>query len=116
MEVTLRILSLAVYLIAGTWLAYRWVFSTRGDGSVKCSRSNKILFILVAWIGVFALGAIQTQISVAYFNPADFQEDRGLTAEAANDVVAINVLALFFGWILALVCLGIAMLIRSRHP
>ena len=89
--------------------------STRGDGSEQRGSGGKITFIIVAWIGAFVLGAIQTRISIAYFNPADFPEDRGLPAEVAYGGVGNNVFTLFFGWLLALICIGIANLFKTKQ-
>ena len=115
MEVALRVLSLAIYLIVGSLLAYRWVVSTRGDGSDTRRSISKIAFVIVAWIGVFVLGAFQARISIAYFDPSDFPEDRGLPAEVTYDGVGNNVFALFFGWVLVLICIGIAKVFKPKQ-
>ena len=110
MEVALRILSLVVYLIAGSWLASAWLVSARTHGASKSKTGRKITFVIVCWIGAIILGAIQTRISIEGFDPADFPEDRGLPADVAYDGVGNNVFALCFGWVLGLACVGIAKL------
>ena len=113
MEATLRVFSLVINLIVVSLLAYRWVILSHDDELKK--RGKKITFIIVAWAGVFALGTIQTRISIAYFNPADFPEDLGLPADVAYDSVGNNVFALFFGLILVLTCIGIAKLFKPKQ-
>mgnify|MGYP001815794374 CR=1 FL=1 len=108
MEAFLRLFALAVYLTIGTWLAYRWVVSISGHESGWKRNLGKFSFVFVWWAGAFILGFIQTRISVAYFDPADFPDDRGLSAEVAFDGVGNNVTALFLGWIFPLICIAIA--------
>ncbi len=114
MEASLRIASLIIYLALGTVLAYRWVVAPSVNSSKTNNKLGFILFILVSWIGAFILGQYQTRISVEYFDPADFPEDRGLPATVAYDGVGNNVFALFFGWIFAFICLGLAKLFKKK--
>ncbi len=112
MEVILRVLSLVVYLALGSWLADRWVVAMRGEGWRK--RGGFVAFVLVAWIGVFVLGWIQDQISIAYFDPEKFSDERGLSGEVVHDGVGSNVVALTFGWVLVCLCIGIAKRCKFR--
>ncbi len=114
MEATLRLTSLIVFLIIGTCLAHRWVVSPSVHTSKLKRTSGLFAFVLVCWIGALVLGNIQTRISIAYFDPADFPGDRGLTAGVAYDGVGNNVFALFFGWIFAPICIALAYLFKRK--
>jgi len=115
METLLRILSLGTYLTIGSWLAFRWIVSPSNLSSGVKKNISKLSFILVCWIGAFILGSIQTQISVAYFDPSDFPGDKGLPAEVAYDSVGNNAFALLFGWIFAPICIVIAKLFKQKQ-
>jgi uncharacterized membrane protein YeaQ/YmgE (transglycosylase-associated protein family) len=115
METQLRLLSLIIYLILGTVLAYRWVVSPPRKSSKQKRSSGLIMFFICCWIGAFILGNYQTKISIAYFDPSDFPGDKGLTAEFAYDGVGNNVFAIFFGWIFAPICIALAKLFKRKN-
>jgi len=112
METLLRIISLIIYFVLGTFLAYRWVVAPSAKSSKINNKLGLVLCILVCWTGVFILGQYQTRISIEYFDSADFPEDKGLSATIAYDGVGNTMFALFFGWILAFICIGLAKLFK----
>lgn len=115
MKIFLLLAPLLILLLLGTLLARRWVTNP----SSKSKRSHQsvrfIALILVCWAGTIPAGNTQTQVSIMYFDPADYPGDKGLTADIVYDGVGNNVASLFFGWIIGPICVGLANALPKKH-
>lgn len=99
MELSLRLLALAVYLSLGILFTYRWVTHP----PISLQRYPRWLRVatlfVISWLGIFTLAHFQNEISILYFDPDDFPEDRGLSATIAYDGSGNNVISFLFGWL-----------------
>lgn len=100
--------ALLAYICTCSVLAWHLVVSPSSTSRKIPTPVRQIALLLICWAGALVLAQVVTQISIHYFDPADFPEDRGLTAEAAYDGVGNNVFAVFLGWIFYPLSLSIA--------